>query len=339
MGTYIGLVIAAIRGLLTSQQDLVLENLALRHQLAMCGRRPRVHGGDRLLWVALFRRWTGWRSALVVLKPDTVVRWHREGWRRYWRWKSRQKRGGRRKIAQEARELIARIARENPRWGAVRIRGELLALGHDVSAASVRRYRRQALRRPPSQRWHTFITNHRHDLWAVDFFTVPTLLFQTLYVFVVVSHDRRRIEHINVTAHSTAAWVWQQVIEATPWGCQPRVLIRDRDRCYGADFIARASRIGIETVLTPIHTPQANGVVERLIGTLWRECVDHIIPLNERHLRHVLREYVGYYNDTRPHRTLALESPEGARTPQRSGPVIASPILGGLHHRYERNAA
>ncbi|MDA1147832.1 MAG: integrase core domain-containing protein [Chloroflexi bacterium] len=339
MGTYIGLLMAVLRGLLVSRGDLVLENLALKHQLAMCGRRPRVRGGDRLLWVTLFRCWTGWRSALVVLNPDTVVRWHREGWRRYWRWKSRQKRGGRRKIAPEARELIARIARENPRWGAVRIRGELLALGHDVSAASVRRYRRQALRRPPSQRWHTFITNHRHDLWAVDFFTVPTLLFQTLYVFVVVSHDRRRIEHINVTAHPTAAWVWQQMIESTPWGRKPGVLLRDRDRCYGADFIARAARIGIETVLTPIHTPQANGVVERLIGTLRRECVAHIIPLNERHLRQVMREYVVYYNDTRPHRTLALEPPEGARIPQRNGPVIAIPILGGLHHRYERKAA
>jgi putative transposase len=228
-------------GCLLPNEDLVLENLALRHQLAMCGRRPSVRGGDRLLWVTLFRHWTGWRGALVVLKPDTVVRWHREGWRRYCWWRSRQKRGGRHKIAQEARALIARIARENPRWGAVRIRGELLALGHDVSAASVRRYRRVALRRPPSQRWHTFITNHRRDLWAVDFFTVPTLLFQTLYVFVVVSHDRRRIEHINVTAHPTAAWVWRQVIEATPWGRKPAVLIRDRDRCYGTDVIARAA--------------------------------------------------------------------------------------------------
>jgi len=193
-------------------------------------------------------------------------------------------------------------------------------------------------RRPPSQRWHTFITNQRHDLWAVDFCTVPTLLFQTVSVFVMVSHDRRCIEHLNVTAHPTAARVWQQVVEATPWG-RPGVLLRDRDRCYGADFIARASRIGIETVLTPIHTPQANGVVERLIGTLRRECVDHIIPLNERHLRQVRREYVVYYNLTRPHRTLALEPPAGARIPQRIGAVVATPILGGLHHRYERKAA
>ena len=219
------------------------------------------------------------------------------------------------------------------------MRGELIALGHDVSAATVRRYRRQALRRPPSQRWHTFPENHRRDLWAADFFTVPTVLFQTLYVFVVVSHDRRRIEHVNVTAHPTAAWLWQQVIEATPWGRKPRILIRDRDRCYGGDFIARALRIGIETVLTPIHTPQANGVVERLIGTLRRECTDHIIPLSERHLCLVLEEYVAYYNDMRPHRTLVLEPPEGARIPQRIGAVIASPVLGGLHHRYERRAA
>ncbi|MSQ31303.1 MAG: transposase [Dehalococcoidia bacterium] len=339
MAGYLELLTATIRGLFAARADLLLDNLALRHQLAMCRRPPQVRGGDRLLWGAVFRGWTGWRSALIVLHPDTVVRWHREGWRRYWRWKSRSKQAGRPKIAPEARNLIARIARENPRWGAVRIRGELLALGHDVSTASVRRYRRQALRRPPSQRWHTFLANHRHDLWAADFFTVPTLLFQTLYVLVVVSHDRRRIEYFNVTAHPTAAWVWQQVIEATPWGHKPRVLIRDRDRCYGSDFIARTARIGIETVLTPIHTPQANGVVERLIGTLRRECVDLIIPLNEPHLRRVLREYVEYYNDTRPHRTLKLEPPAGARTPQRTGAVVATPILSGLHHRYERKAA
>jgi len=190
MAGYLELLTAAIRGLLASRRDLVLENLALRHQLAMCGRRSRVRAGDRLLWGMLLRRWTGWRSALVVLHPGTVVRWHRQGWRTYWKWKSRPRRGGRPRIDIEARELIIRIARENPRWGAVRIRGELLSLGHDVSAASVRRYRRQALRLPPSQRWHAFLENHRRELWAADFFTVPTVLFRTLYVFVVVSHDR-----------------------------------------------------------------------------------------------------------------------------------------------------
>ena len=200
MLSYLGLPIATVRGVFASRRNLVLENLALRHQLAMCRRRPRIRNADRLLWGHLLRRWSGWRATLVVLHPDTVVRWHRGGWRRYWLWKSRSASTGRRRIAQEARELIARIARENPRWGAMRIRGELLALGHDVSTASVRRYRLQALRRPPSQRWSTFLANHRHELWAADFFTVPTVLFQTLYVFVVVSHGRRHIEHLNVTA-------------------------------------------------------------------------------------------------------------------------------------------
>ena len=268
MGAYLGLLVATLRGLLAPRRELLLENLALRHQLMMCGRRPRVRNADRLLWGRAFCRWSGWRGALVVLHPDTVVRWHRAGWRRYWGWRSRAPRKGRRRIAAEARNLIARMAHENSRWGAVRIRGELLALGHGVSAASVRRYRLRAQRRPPSQRWSTFLANHRHELWAADFFTVPTLFFQTLYVFVVVSHGRRRIEHLNVTAHPTAAWVWRQMIEATPWGRSPRFLVRDRDRSYGSDFIARARRIGIETVLTPIRTPQANGVAERLIGTL-----------------------------------------------------------------------
>jgi len=339
MRDYIGLLLAVFRGLWVSRQDLVLENLALRHQLLMCGRRPRVRGADRLLWEALFRRWAGWRGALVVLRPETVVRWHREGWQRYWARKSRPAELGRPRIPLEARELIARLARENPRWGAVRIRGEPRALGHEISAESVRRYRLDTLRRPPSQRWRTFLTNHRPEIWAADFFTVPTLLFTTLYVFVVISHDRRRIEHLNVTAHPTAPWVWQQLIEATPWGRHPRYLLRDHDRSYGKDFVARTRHVGIETVLTPIHAPQANGVVERVIGTLRRECTDHIVPMNERHLRHVLSEYMAYYNATRPHRTLGLEPPEGARVVVSIGKVVATPVLGGLHHRYDRVAA
>ena len=221
----------------------------------------------------------------------------------------------------------------------MRIRGELRALGHDISAETVRRYRLQARRRPPSQRWRTFLTNHRHVIWAADFLTVPTLTWGTLHVFFVISHARRRIEHVNVTAHPTAPWVWQQMIEATAWNRGPRYLIRDRDRAYGRDFIARAKRLGIETVLTPIRAPQANGVAERMVGTFRRECLDHIIPLSERHLCRVVAEYVAYYNGTRPHRTLALETPEGPRPVQRRGPVTAIAVLGGLHHRYERAAA
>ena len=243
------------------------------------------------------------------------------------------------RIDPEARELIMRLARENPRWGAVRIQGELRALGHDVSAETVRRYRLRALRRPPSESWRAFLRNHRHEIWAADFFTVPTISLATLYVFFFVSHGRRRIEHFNVTRHPTATWVWRQVTEATPWGRRPRFLIRDRDRSYGGDFIARARRIGIKTVLTPVCAPKANAIAERVVGTLRRECVDHIIPLSERHLRAVLVEYVEYYNATRPHRTLELETPDGPRQVQRHGRVVARPVLGGIHHRYEREAA
>ena len=231
------------------------------------------------------------------------------------------------------------MSQENRCWGARRIQGELRALGYEVSAETVRRYRLQARRRPPSQRWQAFLANHRNEIWAADFFTVATVLFQTLYVLFFISHDRRRIEHINVTAHPNAACVWRQVIEATPWGRGPRFLIRDRDRSYGGDFIAKARAIGIETVLTPIRAPQANGIAERLIGTLRRDCTNHIIPLSERHLRRVLLEYVAYYNATRPHQTLGQETPEGPREVRLAGMVRGEEVLGGIHHRYERVAA
>ena len=327
-------------GWFRGRRDLVLENAALRQQLAMYERRqPHIRDADRWFLAASARLWPGWRDAVVVVRPETVVRWLRAGWRRYWSWKSRSRRSGRPRISAEARELIMRLTRENPSWGAVRIQGELRTLGLDISAETVRRYRLRARRRPPTRRWREFLHNHRHEIWAADFFTVPTLTLNTLYVFFVISHDRRRIEHFNVTRHPTADWVWRQLIEATPWGTRPRFLIRDRDRAYGGDFVARARRIGIETVLTPVRAPQANAVAERVIGTLRRECVDHIIPLSEQHLRAVLREYVDYYNATRPHRTLKLEPPAGPRPVRAHGQVVAHPVLGGLHHRYEREAA
>ena len=336
-------VLAVFLGLVSrlgrSQQDLLLENFARRHQLAMCERRPRVTAVDRLRWAPVLRRWSGWRRSLIILHPDTVVRWHRRGWSRYWAWKSHSRRSGRRRIPAEARDLILRLARENPRWGAVRIRAALRTLGYDLSAETVRRYRLHARRRPPSQRWQTFLRNHRDVIWAADFCTVPRLMFGTLYVFFVISHARRRIEHVNVTAHPTAAWTWQQLIEATAWSHRPRYFIRDRDRAYGRDFIARAQRLGIETILTPVRAPQANAVAERWVGTLRRECLNHIIPHNERHLRRVVEEFVAYYNETQPHRTLDLHPPAGPRAPQRCGRVVATPVFGGVHYRYDRAAA
>ena len=270
-----------------------------------------------------------------MVEPDTVVRWYRSAWRAYWRWKSRR-RSGRPRIPAELRQLIVRIATEHPRWGAVRIVGELRALGFEVSARTVSRYRRQALRRPPSQSWRTFLRNHASSIWAADLFMVQTLACRTLYVLIVIDHDRRRIRHWNVTEHPNAPWIWQQMIEATAWGQQPGFLIRDRDRSYGGDFIARARRLGIETILTPVRAPNANAIAERVIGTLRRQCLDHVIAVNERHRRRVLGEYVQHYNAMRPHRSLSLDSPEGRSPVQRtpSQRVVSKPVLGGLHHEY-----
>ena len=262
------------------RRELVLENLALRHQLlvlARSSRRPRIQPADRLFWSWLARHWTSWRSAVVIVQPDTVVRWHRTAWQRYWTWKSRRRGPGRPRLSAELRALIERLARENPRWGSVRIQGELRKLGYDVGAESIRRYRRRAGLRPPAQSWRTFLRNHAPHIWAADFFAVPAVGLQTLYVFFFISHGRRRLVHLNVTAHPTARWVWRQLIAATPWGEQPRYLIRDRDRCYGVTFVRDAAQLGIETLLTPVRAPKANAIAERLIGTLRRECLDHLI--------------------------------------------------------------
>jgi putative transposase len=340
MRIYVRLLLGLIGRTLRSRNDLLMENLVLRQQLAVYARRqtkPQLHNEDRVFWSVVTRGWRPWRVHLQLVRPETVIRWHRTAWRRYWTWKSRRP-PGRPRIDPELRDLIRRFARENPRWGAVRIVGELRALGFTVSARTVHRYRREVLRRPPSQSWRTFLQNHAKDIWAVDLFTVQTLTLRTLYAIVFIGHDRRRIVHVNVTRHPTAQWVWRQRLEATPWGNQPRHLIRDRDRCYGSDFIARASRIGIHTILTPVHAPNANAVAERVIGTLRRECLDHMIVLNERHLSRVRGKYVEHYNATRPHRTLELDSPRG-RPPQpkpgRSAEVVRHQVLGGLHSEYE----
>ena len=269
--------VALVRVLVRSRSDVVLENLVLRHQLAAYQRSPRrpvLSDRDRRFWSSVAHQWPAWRQSLVLVHPDTVVRWHRTAWRQSWTGKSRRPRPGRCRIAPETQALIGRMARENPRWGAVRIVGELRALGIDVSASTVRAYRREALRRPPSPSWRTFLRLHAGEIWASDFFTVQTLTFRTLYVFVVISHQRRQIVHWNVTDHPRAPWVWQQIMEATPWNTAPRFWIRDRDASYGRDFGARARRIGIAPVLTPVRASRANAIAERVIGTLRRECLD-----------------------------------------------------------------
>jgi len=338
----LGLLLVAVRGQICSRQDLVVENLLLRHQLAVLTRptrtrpRPRLRSWDKLVWGLARRFCAAWRTHLVLVTPNTVVRWHRQGWRLFWRWKTRHP-GGRPRVNAEVRALIATMSRENRLWGTERIRGELLKLGIAVSNRSIRRYRWRGPVRPPSQTWRTFLANHAHHLWAADLLTVQTLTFQTLYVLVFIAHSRRELVHVHVTANPTAAWVWRQVIEATPWGQKPRHLLRDRDAVYGRDFRARAERIGIDAIATPIRAPKANAVAERVIGTLRRECLDHVIVRNERHLSAVLAEFVRYYNAERPHRTLRLQTPEPKARPT-TGMVHSRPVLNGLHHVYERAA-
>jgi hypothetical protein len=242
-------VLRALGRIARERRDLVLENIALRHQidvLTRTRRRPALRPGDRRLWSLLASTWPAWRQHLVIVEPETVVRWHRAGWRRYWAWRSRTPTRGRPRIDTQIAAEIRRMTRENPRWGHMRVLGELRKLGFRVSLQTVRRYRRN-VPRDPSSSWRTFLENHRPELWAADFFTVHTLWFQTLYVFFFIAHDRRTVMHFNVTQHPTAEWVWRQLINATPWGSGPRYLIRDRDRSYGGDFVARAKRVGIHT--------------------------------------------------------------------------------------------
>jgi transposase InsO family protein len=275
---------------------------------------------------------------LLIVRPETVIRWHRRGGRLFWRWKSSGPRG-RPRLATEIRQLIAILARDNPRWGSERIRAEVLRLGITVSKRSIQRYRQRGPARPPRQTWRTFLANHRPQLWAADLCTVQTLTFKPRYVFVLIAHGRRERVHLAVTTHPSAAWVWRPRIEATPWGRHPDYLVRDRDRFYGSDFAARAKAMGVQTRLTPFRAPKANAIAERVVRTLRHEGLDHVRILNERHRRSVLDEYVAYDNAERPHPSLALEPPRPtSRAPALAGLIRSRPVSGVLHHAYQHAA-
>jgi putative transposase len=331
--------LGALRASLRTRTDLALENLALRQQLALLRRRskrPRVGSLDRAFWVWLSRRWAGWRGALHVVRPETVIRWHRQGFRAFWTWKSRRGRVGRSRVISELADLVRTMALANPLWGSPRIHGELLKLGLHVSQRTVSRLlpRRP---KPPSQSWRTFLQNHLADLVSVDFFVVPTATFRVLYMFVVLLHHRRRIVHFNGTDSPTAAWTAQQIVEAFPDDSAPRHLLRDRDNIYGCEFRRRVASMGITEVLTAPRSPWQNPFAERVIGTIRRELLDHVIVLNEAHLRRRLRSYLRYYNEARPHQGLRQEQPV-PRMPEAKGRVMAVPVLNGLHHDYRRAA-
>jgi putative transposase len=331
--------LSALRACVRSRVELQLELLALRQQVHILERsrrtRLRLSPADRVFWVWLSRVWAGWRRQLIIVQPATVLAWHRQGFRWFWTWKSRR-RTGRPRVPADVRALIRAMSETNPLWGAPRIHGELLKLGLAISQASVAKYMVRC-RRPPSQTWRTFLTNHQNELMAADFFVVPTVTYRLLFVLVLLAHDRRRIVHLAVTAHPGASWTAQQLREACPWNATPRYLIHDRDHAFdGLDTTAKA--MGIHDVLTAPGSPWQNSYVERFIGSVRRECLDHMLVFNESGLRRVLEAYRHYYERSRTHLALAKDTPI-ARPIMRDGVVVAIPEVGGLHHRYERRAA
>ncbi|PYU21396.1 MAG: integrase [Acidobacteria bacterium] len=329
--------------LFRSRRRLLLENLALRQQLAALKRthpRPRLVAFDKLFWVLARRLWSGWKQALLIVTPETVVRWHRSGFALYWRAISKARRLlGRKRISKEVRELIFRMVVENPRWGAPRIHGELLMLGFDVSERSISRWMQRAPRDPePAKRWLAFLRNHREVIAAMDFFTVPTLTFSVLHCFFVIDHGRRRILHFNVTRHPTSSWIVQQLREAFPYQSAPRLLIFDRDAKYGLEVPIAVRSMAIRPVRTSLRSPWQNGIAERWVESCRRDLLDHVIALNERHLKRLVSEYVRYYHEDRAHLGLDKQTPAGRVQSMFRGPVVSRPRLGGLHHRYDRAA-
>ena len=337
---WLEIIVRTVVSTLCTQRSLAIENLVLRQQLAVLKHRhprPRLTDTDRFFWVVLSRIWADWRESLHIVQPETVVRWHRQGFRYYWRWKGRRR--GRPRIDPEIRQFIRRMSRANPLWGAPRIHGELLKLGIDVSEATVSKY---MIKRcgPPSQTWRTFLANHAKDTIALDFFTVPTSTFRILFVLLILSHDRRRILHLNVTEHPSAAWTAQQLLEACGLDEEARYLLRDRDAIYGSVFHRQAAALDIEEVVTAARSPWQNPYAERAIGSIRRECLDHMIILNERHLKRILSSYVAYYHGARTHLSLAKDTPDGREVQAiENGSVVELKRVGGLHHLYTRVAA
>ena len=331
----------SLRFLVRSRAALHLEILALRHQLAVANRsrRPRLRltTVDRVLWAWLSHRWCGWRSALHVVQPATVLAWHRRGFRLFWTWKSRH-RTGRPAVPADVRALIREMSTANPLWGAPRIHGELQKLGISVSQSTVAKYMRRQ-RRPPSQTWRTFLTNHASQIMAADLFVVPTVTFRLLFVLVILAHDRRRIVHVAVTEHPTAAWTAQQLRNAFSENEAPRYLLHDRDSVF-ADVATTIAGMNTQAVRTAPRSPWQNAYVERVIGSIRRECLDHVIVMNAAGLHRVLRDYVAYYMRSRTHLALDKDTPYPRPvTPPSAGRIVAIPEVGGLHHRYDRIAA
>ncbi len=329
--------------LVRSRAQLLAENALLRQQLVVLRRsvtRPAVTRADRALLVLLGGRVRAWREALLLVQPATLLRWHRAGFRGLWRGKSRPG-PGRSPLPAETAALIRRMAADNPLWGAERIRGELGKLGVRVAKRTIQRYLRGAgTPRPSGQTWAAFLRNHASEIWACDFLPVTDLLFRPLFAFFIIELASRRVVHVGATRHPTDDWVAQQLREATPFGARPRFLIRDNDGKYGPRFDRLAAASGIRVLRTPVRAPRANAICERFLGSVRRECLDHLLVLGERHLGRVLKEYATYFNRARPHQGLRHATPEPSvgSHGNREGPIQVVPVLGGLHHIYQQAA-
>ena len=327
--------------MIQSRISLHLEIIALRHQLAVVNRsrRPRFRltSVDRMLWAWLARSWRGWRSTIHIVKPETVIAWHRRGFRLFWTWKSRH-RTGRPAVSPDVRALIREMSAANPLWGAPGIHGELQKLGITVSESTVAKYMRRHPR-PPSQTWRTFLTNHASQIMAADLFVVPTVTFRLLFVLVILAHDRRRIVHVAVTAQPTAAWTAQQLRNAFPENKVPRYLLHDRDSVF-EDVATTIAGMNVRAVRTAPRSPWQNAYVERVIGSIRRECLDHVIVVNAAGLHRVLTDYIAYYMRSRTHLALGKDTPITRPVSKPStGRIVTTPEVGGLHHRYDRIAA
>jgi putative transposase len=341
--TTIALAIGSLADMKRSRRDLIIENAILRQQLIVLKRqvkRPQFTQGDRVHLVFLSRLTKFWQPALHIVQPDTLLRWHRDLFRRYWRRKSKSKQRKPR-ISSVTIKLIKQISRNNFLWGAERIRGELLKLEIKISKRTIQKHMPKKPKKP-SQTWKTFLKNHADQIWACDFTVVHDLLFRPIYIFVIIELQSRKVVHAAVTQFPTDEWTAQQLREATPFGTRPKYLIRDRDKKFGTHFVAAASEIKI--LKTPIRAPKANSFCERFIGSLKRECLDHMLILHRRQLHRIVHEYIEYFNGARPHQGIRQQIPNrfidqiDSSWPisQPSGRIISAPILGGLHHSYER---
>src|SRR5918996_901181 len=335
-GNFVRWMVWAVAGFFRSRTSLIAENLCLRQQLLVLHRkhkRPRLQDSDRRFWILASRWLPRWQEPLLIVTPETVLRWHRKGWKAWWRWRSRPRgRSGRKPVTPEVKALIQRMATENVLWGQKRIQAELAKLGYPVSARTVAKYMRGIRRGPPSPNWCKFLSAHTREIWASDFFCVQTILFRTVYVFFIIHHASREVVHVRTTCHPTSEWTARQAVEACGWDREPpRFLIHDRDSRYGTAFDLRLEALGIRSVRTPFRSPQANAIAERWVKSVRTECLDHLLILNERHLRHVLMEYVTWFNHWRPHRSLGQRTPCGQVHPARTATrhetrIVARPV-------------